>query len=100
MAASIGEYANLGMPSLATATGTRVDSAAKHIMACKVDAKLLHQWSNASPNDNSAQYMHSRKLQYCMHKDELVMNTTNALIPSSSYMSGAQAAYPLSLIHI
>ena len=95
MAASIGEYANLGMPSLATATGTRVDSAAKHIMACKVDAKLLHQWSNASPNDNSAQYMHSRKLQYCMHKDELVMNTTNALIPSSSYMSGAQAAYPL-----
>jgi len=95
MAASIGEYTNLGMPSLATATGTRVDSAAKHIMACKVDAKLLHLWSNAAANDNSAQYMHSRKLEYCMHKDELVMNTTNALIPSSSYMSGAQAAYPL-----
>lgn len=96
MAGSIGEYTNLGMPSLGTATGTRVDSAAKHIMACKVDAKLLHLWSNAAPTDNSAQYMHSRKLQFCMHKDELVMNTTNALTPSSSYMSaGTQAAYPL-----
>ena len=95
MAASIGEYTNLGMPSLGTATGTRVDSAAKHIMACKVDAKLLHLWSNAGASDNSAQYMHSRKLQFCMHKDELVMNTTNPMIPSNAYMSGTQAAYPL-----
>lgn len=95
MAASMGEYTNLGLPGLATATGTRVDSAAKHIMACKVDAKRLFEWSNSSPNDNSAQYMHAKKLMFCMHKDELVMNTTNSLVANSVQMHSAQAAYPL-----
>ena len=32
------------MPSIGTATGTRVDSAAKHLMACKVDSRLLQRW--------------------------------------------------------
>lgn len=95
MAASIGEYTNLGLPGLATATGTRVDSAAKHIMACKVDAKRLFEWSRAGTNDNSAQYMHAKKLMFCMHKDELVMNTTNSLTNNNSHMHSTQAAYPL-----
>lgn len=31
-------------PGLASATGTRVDSAAKHILQCKVNDTLLAQW--------------------------------------------------------
>jgi hypothetical protein len=35
---------NQGLPNMGSATGSRVDSAAKHIMACKVHTNLLGQW--------------------------------------------------------
>jgi hypothetical protein len=39
------------MPGLGSATGTRVDSAAKHIMACKVDTRLLACWLAIGEHD-------------------------------------------------
>lgn len=63
-----------GLPSLGSATGTRVDSAAKHIMACKVDSRLLAAWLPDRSQD-AASMMHNHKLTYCMHKDEIVLNT-------------------------
>lgn len=71
-----------GLPSLGTATGSRVDSAAKHIMACKVDTKLLASWLPSSAMGNSEQFMHQNKLQFCMHKDEIVLNTSRRLVES------------------
>jgi hypothetical protein len=64
------------MPSIGTATGTRVDSAAKHIMACKVDSRLLQRWLENMNESDPVSYMHNNKMRYCMHKDEIVLNTT------------------------
>ena len=64
------------MASIGTATGSRVDSAAKHIMACKVDSRLLGRWT-ADPNlSDPTSYLHTNKMKWCMHKDEIVLNTT------------------------
>jgi len=63
------------LPGLGTATGTRVDSAAKHIMACKMDTKLLQAMLEDNTDPQNA--LHNEKMKYCMHKDEIVLNTTN-----------------------
>ena len=64
------------MPSIGTATGSRVDSAAKHIMACKVDSRLLGRWLENPNSSDPTSYMHTNKMKFCMHKDEIVLNTT------------------------
>lgn len=63
------------LPGLGTATGTRVDSAAKHIMACKVDYHLLA--ATLSDTRDPINALHNEKMKYCMHKDEIVLNTTS-----------------------
>jgi hypothetical protein len=84
------------MPSIGTATGTRVDSAAKHIMACKVDSHQLARWI---PGGNIQlkygevnSYLHNSKMKWCMHKDEIVLNTTKKISPTADSFS---KAYPL-----
>ncbi len=62
------------LPGLGTATGTRVDSAAKHIMACKVDYHLLA--AMLEDNRDPINALHNEKMKFCMHKDEIVLNTT------------------------
>lgn len=76
------------MPGLGTATGTRVDSAAKHIMACKVDTRLLSCWL-ANPENDAINLLHSEKMKWCMHKDEVVLNT------SKNNLDIAVKAYPM-----
>ena len=66
------------LPSLGSSTGTRLDSAAKHIMACKMDSKLIGSWVEESQNQD--QYMHQNKLKFCMHKDEIVLNTSRRFV--------------------
>lgn len=75
------------LPGLGTATGTRVDSAAKHIMACKVDYDLLSAMLDDDKDPINA--LHNEKMKYCMHKDEIVLNTT------SSDPCGVVKAYPM-----
>jgi len=82
------------MPSIGTATGTRVDSAAKHIMACKVDSHQLARWipgGNVQYGDVNS-YLHNSKMKWCMHKDEIVLNTTKKI---SSTADSSSKAYPL-----
>ena len=62
------------LPSIGTATGTRVDSAAKHIMACKVDTRLFSGW--LKENVDTMSLLHNEKMKWCMHKDEIVLNTS------------------------
>jgi hypothetical protein len=82
------------LPSIGTATGTRVDSAAKHIMACKVDSRQLSQWipQITSLTGDVMSYLHNNKLRWCMHKDEIVLNTTKKINPTSDSLA---KAYPL-----
>jgi hypothetical protein len=76
------------MPGLGSATGTRVDSAAKHIMACKVDTRLLACWLAIGEHD-AVNALHSDKMKWCMHKDEIVLNT------SKNNVDTAIKAYPM-----
>ena len=82
------------LPSIGTATGTRVDSAAKHIMACKVDSRLLSQWIPQVTNmtGDVMSYLHNNKMKWCMHKDEIVLNTTKKISPAADSLA---KAYPL-----
>lgn len=75
--------------SLGTATGSRVDSAAKHTMACKLDTKFfkISMVKEAALADN---LLHQNKMKYAMQKDEIVMNTTKKQLNPT----GSQA-YPL-----
>lgn len=83
---------SFGMPSIGTATGTRVDSAAKHIMACKVDSRALQAWCNDSNTVHDKEnYIHTNKMKWCMHKDEIVLNTTKKKDKSD----GSAKAYPM-----
>lgn len=56
--------------SIANATATRVDSAAKHTLPCKVSDTVLKVLARDS---KSIDRIHLDKMIYCMHKDELVL---------------------------
>ena len=62
---------------IATATGTRLDSAAKHTMPCKIDDTLLLTWFEEKNNARTA--LHVNKMKYAVQKDELVLNVTQKL---------------------
>jgi hypothetical protein len=79
-----------GYPGIASATGTRVDSASKHIMACKVNSELL---GLLCANNASREVLHSNKMKYCMHRDELVMCVNQAL-NNTSVISTDGYGYP------
>jgi hypothetical protein len=75
--------------SLGSATGSRVDSAAKHTMACKIDTKFFRS-ALGQGGEFADNILHQNKMKYAMQKDEIVMNTTKKFLT----VSGAQA-YPL-----
>jgi len=62
---------------IASATGTRLDSAAKHTMPCKIDDTLLISWFEEKNNARVA--LHVNKMKYAVQKDELVLNVTQKL---------------------
>jgi len=83
------------LPSLGSATGSRVDSAAKHIMACKMDTKLLSNWRSIADRGTEAQScLHNAKMKWCMHKDEIVLNTTKQN-PLTGNSDSSVKAYPM-----
>ena len=58
------------MPGIAAATGTMMDSAAKHTMACRVDEDRMHAFADPT------QIMQN-KYKYCVNRHELVLNCGN-----------------------
>lgn len=78
-------------PGLASATGTRVDSAAKHTLAVKVSAPHFCSWCENQKNPRN--HIHQQKMKYCMHKNELVLNVSQALNDSGTIVNMAKA-YP------
>ena len=78
-------------PGLAQATGTRVDSAAKHTLAVKVHTGLMSCW--CEDQQNSRGHLHARKEKYTMNKDELVLNVSQPLNDNGTIITTAKA-YP------
>ena len=76
---------------IATATGTRLDSAAKHTMACKLDDQLHVNWHDKP--ESARLNLQNHKYQFAMQKDELVLNVTQKLNASRGHRAGAKA-YP------
>lgn len=79
-------------PSLAAATGTRFDSAAKHTLQCRIDCDLLREWAPLDQKDDAR--MHQNKYQFAMQKDELVMNTGCKMYPTDTLHRQKGQAYP------
>ena len=78
---------------IAQATGTRLDSAAKHTMACKLDDNMHIGWF--AETTNARTHIQSNKYLYAMQKDELVLNVTQKLLATASSGSASGAkAYP------
>ena len=78
-------------PGIAGSTGTRVDSASKHIMACKVNSNMLAQW--CANQSESMSHMHAQKMKYCINRDELVLNVGLPLNEGCSLLKTGNA-YP------
>jgi hypothetical protein len=73
------------MPGIAAATGTVLDSAAKHTMACRVDEDKMHVFA-------TAEHIINNKHKYCVNRHELVLNTGKGW---KSRSAGTATAYPL-----
>jgi len=82
------QYSN---PGIAAATGTRVDSSAKHTMACRVNEALMLQW--CTDQTDGRNYVHNHKNKFCVHKNELVLNTSQTLNDGTTIMHNCKA-YP------
>ena len=81
--------------SLAFSTGTRVDSAAKHIMACKIDTQMMKAY--AGREGVTLHDLDHQKLDFLTEKDDLVLNACQKLFRSSD---GAFHAYPPVISHL
>ena len=92
-----GTSGDLDLASLGTATGTRVDSPAKHIMACKVDTNYLIKLMGNASSSHTDPYtvLHQNKMRWCMHKDEIALFTGKALLANRAFSTVNPKAYPL-----
>ena len=86
------------LPSIGTATGTRVDSAAKHIMACKVDTRLFSCW--LKENVDTMSLLHNEKMKWCMHKDEIVLNTSKKSDGGDACQQATHGSSPINTLSI
>ena len=76
--ANLAVYQN---PGLATATSTRVDSAAKHILACKVDSDLmLHLVGDSVPSEHRRRELHVQKQNHELEIETLVSKHNKCII--------------------
>lgn len=78
-------------PGLAQATGTRVDSANRHNIPCKVSEALMSCWCENQTNPRN--HIHAQKMKYCMHKNDLVLNVSQPLNDCGTIVTQAKA-YP------
>lgn len=78
--------------SLASATSSRVDSASKHIVPCKVNTDFLTSMMHMNKNDASRE-LQQNKMKYCMHKDDVVIGLGRPTYGTSINMC-TKKAYP------
>ena len=71
--------------SIAQYTGTRIDSSAKHIVACKVNGKVFERLGN------QVKQLTDDKFRYAMQKDELVLSVS--LMTDEDVVRGADRTF-------
>jgi hypothetical protein len=77
-------------PGLPMITGTRIDSAAKHQVACRVDYERMLSWVGY---DHLV--LQREKMRYCMHKDDMVIGCSVPIRNNEpSRTNGRNKAYP------
>lgn len=76
-------------PSLAQATGTRVDSNCKHMQQCRVSTDDMMRFVQ-----NEAEELQRNKYRYCIHKDEFVIGIGRPWDSRSVIKRVTNAAYP------
>jgi hypothetical protein len=84
--------------SLASATSTRVDSASKHIVPCKVGTDYMASLC-ADTSENAMRELQVNKMKYCMHKDDLVIGLGRPMY-GSSICNNRKKAYPSVIVTI
>lgn len=78
--------------SLASATSSRVDSASKHIVPCKVNTDYMVSLMELSTSDGTRE-LQVNKMKYCMHKDDIVIGLGRPCYGTSTNMCNKKA-YP------
>lgn len=82
------------MSSLASGTGTRTDSACKHIRVCKVAQDYVSNWLGVS-----LQQLKNEKLSYSVQKDDFFIACGKPLFSKNACFSN-QKPYPVGLKHL
>jgi hypothetical protein len=80
-----------GMPSLAQATSTLLDSACKHIQQCRVSQDHMTKFLK---NSHDQDELIRNKYRYCVHKDELVLGVGRSWAKDGSDKKFQNNAYP------
>lgn len=78
--------------SLASATSTRVDSASKHIIPCKVNTDYMASLMEDT-TENAMRELQQNKMRYCMHKDDVVIGLGRPQY-GASMNNSRKKAYP------
>lgn len=79
--------------SLASATGTRVDSASKHIIPCKVHTDYMASLVGDRSGGDAMRELQINKHRYNMAKDDVVIGLGRALY-ATNINSTKRKAYP------
>jgi hypothetical protein len=80
------------MNSLASATSSRVDSASKHIVPCKVNTDYMAYMVGTGHSD-AIRELQANKMKYCMHKDDVVIGLGRPTYGTSKLVC-SKKAYP------
>jgi len=77
-------------PGLAMMTGTRIDSASKHQIACRVDFERMLSWVGYDQ-----QILQRDKMRFCMHRDDLAIGCSVPVRSNEPARTGSRnKAYP------
>ena len=79
--------------SLATATGTRVDSASKHIVPCRVATDYLISLISSQHADNAGRELQINKHKYSMAQNDVVIGLGRPMYGTSVH-ANRKKAYP------
>lgn len=79
--------------SLATATGTRVDSASKHIVPCRVATDYLISLISSQHADNAGRELQINKHKYSMAQNDIVLGLGRPMYGTSVH-ANRKKAYP------
>ena len=79
--------------SLASSTSTAIESASKHNLQCKVSTDHILMWiqDDTVSGESATTIIKKDMMNYCMHKNDLVVGVRNGWHPSSHI---ASKAYP------